>query len=152
MLPSQRRVDLPPPSIHVHSQPFQKAAARETDIVHIGESNYCVPRRRIFRQRQEFSDAFKTLCKMHLWHLKLRFAPLMIALTAAFPAPPGVLMYSGANVRVHTAHIKANVLHGSALAAAIKGFQRRYVCLRAAEAEISPCEHECVYANASNQM
>lgn len=60
----------------------------------------------------------------------------MIALTAA---PPGALMYSGANVRVHTALIKANALHGSALAAAIKGFQRRYVyvCLRAAEAEIS---------------
>jgi hypothetical protein len=68
------------------------------------------------------------LCKKHLWHLKLRFARLMIALSPVLP-PPLLLMYSGANVRVHRAHIKANALHGSALAPAIKGFQRRYVCM-----------------------
>jgi hypothetical protein len=136
---------------HFRPQPFYTEVERDCT----SEDRIIVSREEIFCLRQEFRKEATGLDET------LQKAPLTFEITVCAAhdrtqprSPPPLLMYSGANVRVHTAHIKANALHGSALAPAIKGFQRRYVYVFVCGSggDLSVSARVYANANASNQM
>jgi hypothetical protein len=130
-----------------HSQPFYIVSERERDCTS--------PRIELLCHEMKFSASDRNSCKEATGFDKetLQKAPLTFEITVCAAhdrthspvlPPPLLLIYSGATVRVHRAHIKANALHGSALAPAIKGFQRRYVCLHVHKGDLSVSARACM--------